>query len=84
MGRIPRFLDAHLHIEPTLVLQGMYYQKGTLEMEQACPSKGFGGSDAPPVSTHGDLLELHCGISSSGNLGSISHWGPSISKEAPR
>lgn len=84
MGRIPRFLDAHLHIEPTLVLQGMYYQKGTLEVEQACPSKGFGGGDAPPVSKHGDLLELHCGTCSSGNLGSISNWSPRISKEAPR
>ncbi|KAI4541404.1 hypothetical protein MJG53_007391 [Ovis ammon polii x Ovis aries] len=48
MGRIPRFLDAHLHIEPTLVVQGMYYQKGTLEMEQACPNKGFGGGYDPP------------------------------------
>lgn len=84
MGRIPRFLDAHLYTEPTLVVQGMYYQKGTLEMEQACPNKGFGGGYDPPVSKHGDLLELHCGTSSSGNLGSSSQWGPSISKEAPR
>lgn len=84
MRRIPRFLDAYLYIEPTLVLQGMYYQTGTLEMKQACPSKWFGEGDAPLVSKHGDLLEPYRGTSSSGKLGSISQWGPSISKVAPR
>lgn len=73
-----------LVLEPTLVLQGMYYQTGTLEMEQACPSKWFGGGDAALVSKHGGLLELYRGTSSSGKLGSIPQRGPSISKVAPR
>lgn len=79
MGRIPGFLDAHLHIKFTSKLRGMSYQKGTLETEQACPTKGCGWGDSPLVSKHGDLFELCCGsssgcgtFSSSGSLGCIS------------
>lgn len=79
MRSIPRFLAAHLYIEFTSKLQGMYDHKGSLETEQACPHKGCGEEDSPPMSKQGHLSQL-CG-SFSGGLGSIYKWGPSISKD---